>query len=134
MKNYIIKGLLSLSFSVLVSLSLLITPTKADLVVDDYTEDREASVQEETEEDLLQGTCMAHNIYSKPSLSNTSGRFDTFLVDFIVEDDAEATLWMLCSWQMGLDSWASAHGYSNPEGGRANAGIRNQISDRVALV
>ena len=41
---------------------------------------------------------MAHNIYSDPDLSGTSGRFSAFSIDFEAEDTAEGTYWALCNW------------------------------------
>lgn len=48
--------------------------------------------------------CMAHNIYSDPDLSGTSGQFSGFLIDFRAEEAGTATYWALCTWAMNTDS------------------------------
>ena len=48
--------------------------------------------------------CMAHNIYSDPDLSGTSGQFSGFLIDFRAEEAGTATYWALCNWAMNTDS------------------------------
>ena len=46
---------------------------------------------------------MAHNIYSDPDLSATSGKFDGFMIDFKADKAGTATYWALCNWEMNID-------------------------------
>jgi len=50
---------------------------------------------------------MAHNVYSDPDLSATSGRFDGFMIDFKADKTGTATYWALCNWQMNVDDLLS---------------------------
>ena len=79
-------------------------------------------------------TTMAHNIYSDPDLSSTSGAFDTFMIDFKGVETPIATYWALCNWGMDLKSFASLNGYYDVTGGGAYAGLQNTPSGKKAIL
>jgi len=73
----------------------------------------------------------AYNIYSDPDLSNTSRKFDTFMIDFRGVQTPQATYWALANW--GMDLTASSKVYSNLSGGGSYAGLQN-TGKRVAIM
>ncbi len=66
---------------------------------------------------------MAHNIYSDPDLSATSGKFDGFLIDFKADQAGTATYWALCNWDMNLDDLKARVGAADAYAG-AYAGLQ----------
>lgn len=64
---------------------------------------------------------MAHNIYSDPDLSKTSGKFSGFLIDFRADYAPEATYWALCNWSMDTSSLPG-----KVEGGGAYCGLQHR--------
>ncbi len=52
---------------------------------------------------------MAHNIYSDPDLSATSGKFTGFSIDFKADWAGTATYWSLCNWRMNKDDLMSKY-------------------------
>lgn len=66
---------------------------------------------------------MAHNVYSDPDLSGTSGRFDGFMIDFRADRAACGTYWALCNWRMNKDELMSRRHVEDPDAG-AYAGLQ----------
>ncbi len=66
---------------------------------------------------------MAHNIYSDPDLSATSGKFDGFMIDFKADKVGTATYWALCTWEMNIDNLRSKYDVKDPYMG-AYAGLQ----------
>lgn len=52
---------------------------------------------------------MAHNIYSDPDLSEMSGKYSEFQIDFKADYAPEGTYWALCNWNMDLSSYSNAY-------------------------
>ena len=75
---------------------------------------------------------MAHNIYSDPDLSETSGKFSAFSIDFLAEDSEKGTYWALCNWAMDLTSLREKYEVTN--GGGAYAGLQNTIDGERAIM
>lgn len=75
---------------------------------------------------------MAHNIYSDPDLSGTSGRFSAFSIDFMTENSAEETYWALCNWGMDVSDLASS--YTVTDSGGAYAGLQNRGFDTAGIM
>jgi len=65
---------------------------------------------------------MAHNIYSDPVLSATSGKFSAFSIDFQAQDVPLCTYWALCNWGMDVSSLSSY--YTVTDSGGAYAGLQ----------
>ena len=66
---------------------------------------------------------MAHNIYSDPVLTNQSGKYSGFLIDFRADYTPEGTYWALCNWDMDT-SCLSKLGTVTDAGG-AYAGLQS---------
>ncbi len=77
---------------------------------------------------------MAHNIYSDPSLSGSSGFFTIFTIDFLADDDASGTYWALCNWEMDKYAFAQNNQYSDVSGGGAYAGLQNTQNGKMAIM
>ena len=75
---------------------------------------------------------MAHNIYSDPDLSNTSGKFDGFIIDFKSDHVARGTYWALCNWEMDLTSLQKS--YPSATGGSAYCGLQNTNNGLKAIM
>lgn len=75
---------------------------------------------------------MAHNIYSDPDLSETSGKFSAFSIDFLAEDSEKGSYWALCNWAMDLTSLREKYEVTN--GGGAYAGLQNTIDGQRAIM
>ena len=75
---------------------------------------------------------MAHNIYSEPDLSKTSGRFSGFSIDFCTEDFAKGTYWALCNWEMDISDLQQK--YTVEDAGGAYAGLQNTIDGPIAIM
>ncbi len=75
---------------------------------------------------------MAHNIYSDPDLSGTSGRFSAFSIDFEAEDTAEGTYWALCNWSMDVSALEKK--YTVTDAGGAYAGLQDTAYGPKAIM
>lgn len=75
---------------------------------------------------------MAHNIYMDPDLSDTSGKFTSFSIDFMAEDVAENTYWALCNWRMDTSSLESQ--YEVTDHGGAYAGLQVTGDGHVGIM
>ena len=71
--------------------------------------------------------------FSWPDLSATSGKFDTYTIDFRVLDSARGTYWSLCNWYMNDEELKSK--YSDITGGGAYGGLQILSNGtRVAII
>lgn len=69
-------------------------------------------------------TCTkAKNLYAFPVLNDTSGKFDTFMIDFKGVKTPFNTFWALCNWQMDLTDLKKT--YTNVKGGEGQGGFQN---------
>ena len=68
---------------------------------------------------------MAYNFYSNPDLSNTSGRYDSFMIDFRSDKTPLSTYWALANFGMDLSSPITRRAYPNITGYGAYAGLQN---------
>ncbi len=75
---------------------------------------------------------MAHNIYSNPDVSRTSGGYDTFLIDFRGVQTPDGTYWALANFSMDLRG--SARSYPSASGGGAYAGLQATGSGRKGIL
>ena len=66
---------------------------------------------------------MAHNIYSDPVLTKTSGKYSGFLIDFKADKAGNSTYWALCNWNMNIDNLKSKCKKIQSSGG-AYAGLQ----------
>ena len=62
---------------------------------------------------------MSHNIYMDPDLSEGSGEYRAFLIDFMGEDIPVNTYWALCNWSMKNGFYAYAGLQHTAEGQKA---------------
>lgn len=67
---------------------------------------------------------MAHNIYTAPSTSKTSGRYNTFTIDFYGEQTPNYTYWALANFSMFLSPKTKLM-YRGINGGGAYSGLQN---------
>ena len=82
---------------------------------------------------LIFVTCpMAKNIYSNPDLSKTSGKFNSFSIDFRAIDTPNSTYWSLCNWGMDLTEFKKAH--PDATGGGAYGGLQTVINGKTAIL
>lgn len=71
--------------------------------------------------------------FSWPDLSATSGKFETYTIDFRVLDSARGTYWSLCNWFMD-DNYLTSK-YSDITGGGAYGGLQILSNGtRVAII
>lgn len=75
---------------------------------------------------------MSHNIYFEPDISNTSGRFQGFMIDFKADYAPKGTYWSLCTWKMDLSSLEKEN--TCVCGGDAYAGLQNTEDGPVAIM
>lgn len=68
-------------------------------------------------------TLFAHNIYSDPKLTETSGSFSSFMIDFKTNEQAHATYWQMCF--AGLDISEIKQTYPNASGGSFYGGFQS---------
>ena len=83
-----------------------------------------------SEEELLY---MAYNFYAGPDLSKTSGKFDTFLIDFYSDTTPRTTYWSLANFGMDLSSRQTKKTYPGLTGMGAYAGLQN-TSNRMGIL
>ncbi len=74
---------------------------------------------------------MSHNIYSNPSLADTSGKYSGFLIDFCSDHAPGGTIWSLCDFKMDLSELKKQYNVTD-EGGAA-AGFRNWYGKDVYM-
>ena len=78
-------------------------------------------------------TCpMAKNIYSNPDVSKTSGKFNSFTIDFRGIDTPFSTYWSLCNWGMDLTEFKKTH--PDATGGGAYGGLQTVIDGKTAIL
>ena len=75
---------------------------------------------------------MAHNIYSDPILSSTSGHYSAFSIDFLAEDTATATYWALCNWTMDTSTLGAQ--YKITDEGGAYSGLQITEDGPMAIL
>ena len=75
---------------------------------------------------------MAHNIYVNPDLSQTSGQYTGFLIDFCTDCTANCTYWALCNWRMDTSELESEYMLKNTGG--AYAGLQNTEEGKKAIM
>lgn len=94
-----------------------------------------SSMAETSDEDTYADTDkFAHNIYSDPDLSETSGAFHTFTIDFYGEQTPCYTYWALANFGMSISDATKAR-YSGITGGGAYAGLQHRSpGDRVGIL
>ena len=75
---------------------------------------------------------MAYNIYSNPVLSQCSGRYEAFSIDFCSDYAPTASYWALCNWRM--DTSALEKDYTITDRGGAYAGLQNTVNGKIAIM
>lgn len=75
---------------------------------------------------------MAHNIYSDPDLSNTSGKFNGFMIDFKADYAPIKTYWALCNFWMDLSELSKNN--TILESGGAYCGLQNTPYGKKAIM
>ena len=73
----------------------------------------------------------AHNIYSDPDLSGTSGKFTGFMIDFKTDAQAHDTYWQMCC--AGLDISEIRQTYPNASGGGFYGGLQSGPKNQNTL-
>ena len=76
---------------------------------------------------------MAHNVYVDPDLSETSGKFDGFMIDFRADKAGIATYWALCNWQMNKEDLMSRYYVTDVYAG-AYAGLQMRPDGPKAIM
>ncbi|MBR6462744.1 DUF3472 domain-containing protein [bacterium] len=71
---------------------------------------------------------MAYNFYSDPHMHETSGRFDSFLIDFMAEKTPNATYWAMANFSLDVKSAKTQKAFEGIRGVNGYAGVQN--SDR----
>ena len=78
---------------------------------------------------------MAHNIYSDPDLSGTSGKYSGFLIDFCTDHAGTSTYWALCNWNMDISDFMSKYTVLDSENAAgAYAGLQNRPDGKKAIM
>lgn len=72
------------------------------------------------------------NIYSFPDLSQTSGKFNTFMIDFKGIKTPISTFWSLCNWQMDLTEFRKTH--EKAIGGGAQGGFQKNKNGQTVVL
>lgn len=84
---------------------------------------------------FAQESKMAHNIYSDPILpSESSGKYDTFLIDFKGTKTPIYTYWALCNFDIDLTAFKEKYNYYDVTGGGAYAGLQNTEEGRKGIM
>jgi hypothetical protein len=82
---------------------------------------------------LIFVTCpLSKAIYSNPILTETSGKFNTFTIDFRGIDTPNSTYWALCNWGMDLTDFKKTH--PDATGGGAYGGLQTVINGKQAII
>ena len=76
---------------------------------------------------------MAYNFYSAPDLSRTSGRFDSFMIDFRSDKAPLTTYWSLANFAMDTGSTQTRRAYPGISGYGAYAGLQHSTK-RVGIL
>lgn len=76
---------------------------------------------------------MAHNIYSDPNLTATSGKYSGFIIDFKADKAGNGTYWALCNWQMNKDDLKSKYEVIDDYAG-AYAGLQTRPDGTKAIM
>ncbi|MBP3321420.1 MAG: DUF3472 domain-containing protein [Clostridia bacterium] len=76
---------------------------------------------------------MAYNFYSDPDLSDTSRKFDSFMIDFRSDKDTKITYWSLANFRMDLRSPKTMKTYPGISGYGAYAGLQH-TSTKVGIL
>ena len=76
---------------------------------------------------------MAYNFYSSPDLSQTSKKFDSFMIDFKSDVTPQVTYWSLANFSMDLRSKKTAKAYRGISGFGAYAGLQ-YTSNRMGIL
>ena len=76
---------------------------------------------------------MAHNVYTDPDLSATSGKFDGFMIDFKADKAGMATYWSLCNWKMNKEDLMSQYDVIDTYAG-AYAGLQMRPDGSKAIM
>lgn len=76
---------------------------------------------------------MAYNFYSDPDLSDTSRKFDSFMIDFRSDKTPLTTYWSLANFGMDLSSSKTKRAYPNISGFGAYCGLQNS-SGRMGIL
>ena len=71
---------------------------------------------------------MAYNFYSDPHMSETSGKFDSFLIDFMAEKTPNATYWAMGNFSLDVKSEKTQKAFEGIRGVNGYCGVQN--SDR----
>jgi hypothetical protein len=71
---------------------------------------------------------MAYNFYSDPHMHETSGKFDSFLIDFMAEKTPNATYWAMANFSLDVKSEKTQKAFQGIRGVSGYAGVQN--SDR----
>ena len=122
-----------LLFSVAIILSLTVLQAYA---ADKNTVDWDSLLNIPTQEAKLEENPenrMAHNIYSDPELSATSGKFSGFAIDFKADKAGTGTYWALCNWQMNKDDLMSKYDVIDTNAG-AYAGLQMRTDGPKAIM
>ncbi len=92
------------------------------------------SIAGTTNEEYADTDKFAHNIYSDPDLSDTSGRFRTFTIDFYGEQTPCYTYWALANFGMSISDETKER-YNGIIGGGAYGGLQHRWDgDRVGIL
>lgn len=75
---------------------------------------------------------LAKNIYSYPDLSKSSGKFDSFMIDFQGVKTQSSTFWALCNWQMDLTEFKKSH--EKVTGGGGQGGFQKTENGQSAVL
>ena len=76
---------------------------------------------------------MAYNFYSDPDISDTSGKFDSFMIDFLSDKDTQVTYWSLANFSMSTKSQKTMKTYPGIWGYGAYAGLQH-TSRKVGIL
>lgn len=88
---------------------------------------------DETDTDIAQKK-MAHNIYTAPNVSGTSGKYNTFSIDFYGVQTPNYTYWALANFSMEITS-LTRFKYAGITGGGAYSGLQHTRQDtKVAIL
>ena len=71
---------------------------------------------------------MAYNFYADPHFSETSGKFDSFLIDFMAEKTPNATYWAMANFSLDVKSEKTQKAFEGIKGVHGYCGVQN--SDR----
>lgn len=76
---------------------------------------------------------MAYNFYSDPHMHETSGRFDSFMIDFMAEKTPNATYWAMANFSLDVKSEKTQKAFQGIRGVSGYAGVQN-CDRRVGII